>query len=229
MKPIIIGCTAGSGSRIVAEILALADINLGPFNENRDAAHLVEWHNKWCKPYLAGAADETAMAKELQEKIDEHNLPLSWKEPRSLFILPFLARCLPGMRFVHVLRDPRDRCLYPNFQLPVQVEMYGQLFDAGEGPILERMARFWANANRKGRREGKKHTNYYSLRLEDLCERPHKTAKALFRWLGVGGNPSTSIVARPQSLGYYKKCPAESVNRVVAVCRDAMRAFGYRV
>src|SRR5205085_1459924 len=37
-----------------------------------------------------------------------------WKEPRSIYLLPFYRRRMPDLRFLHVVRDGRDMALSSN-------------------------------------------------------------------------------------------------------------------
>ena len=48
--------------------------------------------------------------------------PWGWKEPRSVYLLPFLAAELPGLRFLHVVRDGRDMAFSEN---QVQLRKHG--------------------------------------------------------------------------------------------------------
>ena len=41
----------------------------------------------------------------------EPGRPWGWKEPRSIYLLPFFHRHLPALRFLHVVRDGRDMAL----------------------------------------------------------------------------------------------------------------------
>ena len=44
----------------------------------------------------------------------EPGRPWGWKEPRSIYLLPFFHQQLPALRFLHVVRDGRDMALSAN-------------------------------------------------------------------------------------------------------------------
>ena len=83
---------------------------------SRSATTQIAWIN-W---YIA--ADEATraalapdMIADLRARLDAHlaELPADapswgWKEPRSIYLLPFLNEQMPTIRFLHFIRDGRD-------------------------------------------------------------------------------------------------------------------------
>ncbi|BCW93430.1 MAG: hypothetical protein KatS3mg007_1324 [Thermoanaerobaculum sp.] len=67
------------------------------------------------------------MVYELGQLLEEHLRPLvseqrggarysawGWKEPRSIYLLPFWNELMPSLRFIHVIRDGRDMAFSAN-------------------------------------------------------------------------------------------------------------------
>ena len=64
---------------------------------------------------------ESAMVDDFRRVLEDHCAPIAanprpwgWKEPRSIYLLSFLHRHLPALRFLHVVRDGRDMALSKN-------------------------------------------------------------------------------------------------------------------
>src|SRR5260370_20821937 len=70
-----------------------------------------------------------------------------WKEPRSIYFLPFLDQHWPGTKFIHVIRDGRDMAFSSNQN---QLRKHG-LFVLGsevtDAPDPGRIAVLWARTN----------------------------------------------------------------------------------
>ena len=65
-----------------------------------------------------------------------------WKEPRSIYLLPFFHRHLPGLRFLHVVRDGRDMAFSEN---------QNQLRKHGEARVSRPEGRSLCARSRSGR------------------------------------------------------------------------------
>ena len=153
-------------------------------NESEDAWKLGDYSDRWIDIYLshrAGALPvdvEQAMLDDLASVLREHcgaldpGRPWGWKEPRSIYLLPFFHRHLPALRFLHVVRDGRDMALSANQN---QLRKHG---DAAPIPAdlspPERSIALWSWVNLTASRYGEEHLRdrYLRITFEDLCARP---------------------------------------------------------
>ncbi len=242
--PVVIGGTGGSGTRTISRILTHAAFSLGEnlnvANDSLDlAAFLHHWVPQWVE---AGGQD---LGGNRQERMDRHFLAAlvrlrgenpqekdNWliKNPRLMFILPFVNRHFPTFKFVHLVRDGRDMAFSGN---------QGQLAYLGskflEHPVDKtnpvHSAELWAKANMEIHHYGKTILNgrYLQIRFEDLCHQPQETATKLFHFLGQKGDvvEASAEITPPSSLGRWKKEPSHLLSLVQKACQPALDAFGY--
>ena len=125
----------------------------------------------------------------------EPGRPWGWKEPRSIYLLPFLHRHLPSLRFLHVVRDGRDMALSANQN---QLRKHG---DAAAIPAdlspPERSIALWSWVNLTAARYGEEH-----------LRRPlpaHQVRRPLCATRGRGYEDSRVLRARGRS-GCGKPC-----------------------
>ena len=86
----------------------------------QDAVAFGRYSDRWINSYVAARQApppevRASMAAELRELVASHcsTMPADarcwgWKEPRSIYLLPFFAQELPDLRFLQVVRDGRD-------------------------------------------------------------------------------------------------------------------------
>jgi hypothetical protein len=182
---------------------------------------------------------ERAMARELTAIIGRHlgdhdpDLGIwGWKEPRSIFLLPFFHRQFPLMRFVHVLRDGRDIALSENQN---QLNKHGHTLlspmETHESQASRSML-LWSRLNVMAADYGERAlgARYLRLRFEDLCREPRTTIARLFGFLGLEHGATTLAlkeVAPPPSLGRWRVQDPELVTRLEEIGRAALGRFGY--
>ena len=129
LRPCVIGATGGSGTRVVARIVRAAGMYIGDdLNNYEDALPFAAFSDRWINDYVASGSvpdPETRrrMIEELDGLVEEHlshrpddAAAWGWKEPRSIYLLPFFHRHLPALRFLHVVRDGRDMAFSENQQ-----------------------------------------------------------------------------------------------------------------
>ena len=146
LAPGVIGATGGSGTRVVARIVRHAGMFIGTdLNNYEDALPLAGFSDRWINKFvsLRGELPEetrATMADELAGLLEAHRADMpedaqawGWKEPRSIYLLRFLDRELPAMRFLQFVRDGRDMAFSEN---------QNQLKKHGEA-VLERDERRW--------------------------------------------------------------------------------------
>ena len=126
--PNVIGATGGSGTRVVARIVRRGGLFIGTnLNVSEDALDFGDYSDRWINVFLAHRPVDRAstlraeMTHDLETTVERHLLPLDaisrpwgWKEPRSVFLLPFFASYFSGLKFLHVVRDGRDMAYSAN-------------------------------------------------------------------------------------------------------------------
>ena len=132
--PYVIGATGGSGTRVVARIVRHGAMFVGTdLNASDDALGFGDYSDRWINVFMGGggarpSSPETsaAMAQDLQATVVRHLSSLlaeappsrwrawGWKEPRSIFLLPFFDLHFPQLKFLHVIRDGRDMAYSSN-------------------------------------------------------------------------------------------------------------------
>ncbi len=119
-SPVVGGGTGGSGTRAFAHVVACAGIDIGTnLNESLDAMSFERFLDLWINRYLVRSIaplspqERASMSQQLDKCVEEHRStnPMAdrwgFKNPRNMFLLPFLDEEFPEMKFIHVIRDGR--------------------------------------------------------------------------------------------------------------------------
>src|SRR5207237_6942483 len=147
--PGVIGATGGSGTRVVARAVRRGGMFIGTdLNRSKDALDFASFSDRWVNTFAAGeqppelVADLRALVARQWRARPSAEQAWGWKEPRSVYVLPLLAEQLPGLRFLHVVRDGRDMAYSEN---QVQLRKHGDaLLGAGAAePEAVRSIRLW--------------------------------------------------------------------------------------
>ena len=233
--PLVIAGVGGSGTRVFAAIARAAGRDMGDHvNESGDALELMAFADRWIGPYhaarLAGTEPRDAgeMRRELEASVARHRGDAGgawgWKQPRSIHFLPFLHETLPGLRFLHVVRDGRD-VAFGN-QAPTVLENAGDAIlgpDWRSRPMPVALAELWAVANELAADygEGAMGGDYMRVRFEDLCLDPAAVAERVAEF--AGGDPSARPVAAvadsvgwPRSIGAWRQADPGAARRGAA-------------
>jgi Sulfotransferase family len=213
--PTVAGGTGGSGTRIVTEVLSSAGFFMGSrLNRSGDARYLIDFDWRWGKPYLRGEmtgepAPLEQMRDELESSLRGHLEgydpgagPWGWKHPHSYLLLPWLDSVIPGLRFVHMIRDGRQMVSSSNQRQPLH---YGDVVlgpAAGPWSRQVRAVEFWCWANERAADYGEQHMDgrYLRIRFEDICGDPHRECARLIEFARDGAAPSAELVARAAQL-----------------------------
>ncbi len=236
--PAVVGATGGSGTRVVARFLRDAGLFTGSeLNESEDAWKLGDYSDRWINDYLLEAADERLMVDDLTAVLSEHCAAVApgqswgWKEPRSIYLLPFFHRHLPALRFLHVVRDGRDMALSTNQN---QLRKHGDAVPIPDGlaaPV--RSIALWSWINLRAARYGEEQlgARYLRVRFEDLCARPVEAASDILRFLGLSGDPGVALdaVAPPGSLGRWRREPPATIAELEEHGGLALVELGYEL
>jgi hypothetical protein len=232
LEPGAIGATGGSGTRVVARIVQRGGMFLGSDqNRSLDALDFAAFSDRWVgrEPPPEAAAELRALVARQYEEAGGR--PWGWKEPRSVYLLPFLAAELPGLRFLHVVRDGRDMAFSEN---QVQLRKHGDaVLGASDEPDELRSISLWREVNLRAADFGEQKLGerYLRLRFEDLCAEPAARVAEVLRFFGLEGDAeriAAEEVRAPSSLGRWREASPETVRELEERAGDALRRFGYQ-
>lgn len=242
-SPIIVGGNGHSGTRLFAEILMGSGMAMGfpgiSYDRKSKDLNIRGLMTRWIKPYLREELtpqESKKMRRQFQRRI--HLLiPFrggvwGFKNPRSMFLLPFYHELYPDMQFVHVIRDGRDMCFGNPF---IESPTYWGVMSDEEASRLtaeERMMLFWGEANHRVKEYGESQLGdrYLRIRFEDICENPESEVPKIVRMAGASPEAARgllSLVRKPSSIGRWKDYPSEEIDRVLAIGSDYLQEFGY--
>jgi len=247
--PLVIGATGGSGTRVIARLARHAGYDLGRnLNSAEDALEFYSFHEKWINPFVSAElrgralpkAQAEQMEREFQAALERHhpsNLRTEkqwgWKAPRSIYLLPFLHRQLPNLKFIHVLRDGRDMVLSANQN---QLRKHAAAILTWPERLFrstpERALLLWARVNLRAAKFGDSdlRDNYLLVRFEDLCARPVETTAHVMNFLGARVDPepiARAEISPPATLQRWRSYPAPLIARLEEAGRDSLQKFGY--
>lgn len=243
---LVIGATGGSGTRVVARIARCAGYDLGLHrNDAEDALEFVGFHDKWINRVLAAkrrplpSGETERMICDFQSALRRH-LPRhgetgqlwGWKAPRSIYLLPFLHRLFPTLKFIHVLRDGRDMAFSDNQN---QLRHHGRyILSWRERWFAARPLRsilLWDRVNRRAAQYGAQlGCNYLAVRFEDLCRTPTQTVEQILCFLGSkidAQQVADAEISPPATLARWKTRPEAITQKLNAAAAASLRKFGY--
>lgn len=250
--PIIVGASGGSGTRLIQAIIASRGVYMGnPLNASNDAVVMAAFLEANVGPVLShtrgpnyslsdlpsaqrsatSAALRTAIAEHLSQK--PHGSELwGFKNPRSIFILPFLKELVPDFRFVHVVRDGRDMALSKNRE---QARRYFQTCFPGAlatPDSAEAAIRMWGKVNCEALEWYEAHLPGRAVRVhyEALCVNPLDEVRSLLSALNLSTENIGSLTAsvRPSTgIGRWRNLPATEREALHSCASNALEFFGY--
>ena len=227
---------------MVARILRQSGLFIGTeLNESEDAWKFGDYSDRWINTYLSHKDEpmpvkvERSMLAELAVLVREHCRPLDagqpwgWKEPRSVYLLPFFDRHLPALRFLHVVRDGRDMALSTNQN---QLRKHGNSAPIPSNlPASARSITLWSWVNLRAARYGEERLGdrYLRIRFEDLCARPAEIAGDILRFFGLAGDPAVAleVIAVPTSLSRWRAESPETIAALEEHGGQALVELGY--
>ena len=243
--PTVSGGTGGSGTRAVAEILTSAGLFMGSrLNGAGDSLDLAEVDWRWGQHYLAAAlagempplqemrtALETGVANHLVQQRPPGG-SWGWKHPHSYLLLPWLDSVIPGLRFLHVVRDGRRMAFSGNQKQPQHYGgiVFGAAAESWDPHVLS--IRFWSWANERAADYGEQRMGrrYLCVRFEDLCGDPQIACARLLAFAQADDRPSTAAVAKAAELVHVPPAPTLEPSLMFELERHGspgLRRFGY--
>ncbi len=244
-SPILIGGTGGSGTRIIANILAESGVFLGAQSGSGDSLDMVGSWSSSILPYWNCALPD-AIEKAIRENLEETlthflasrdiaktSLGWGWKLPPHVFFIPFLHQIWPNLRCIHIVRDGRDMALSSNQN---QLNYLGPIVLSPDELILpseQRSIRLWEQLNLSLADYAAQYLpdQYLRLNYEDLCHSPQESINRLFNFLGIKEDSSTyaTQIKPTRKLGHWKQQPDEIKNSLTFQGKKGLHYFGYAV
>jgi hypothetical protein len=240
--PCVMGATGGSGTRVLARIARRAGLYIGTdLNPAEDSLAVAEYYDRWINPYLWhrhgwGPDVEAEMTPELGALLEAHGAganggPWGWKEPRTIFLVRYLAKTLPGIRLVHVVRDGRDLAFSKNQNQP---RKHANAFLGSEHETPDAPARaieLWSAVNVEAADVGEAELGerYLRIRFEDLCATPEPVVSRFLDFLGLEGDAGelAGEVEPPPTIGRWRDADPALASELQRIARPGLERFGY--
>lgn len=242
--PSVIGATGGSGTRVVAGIVRANGLFVGArLNPYEDAVAFGEYSDRWINPFAerAGETLEPELVRRMRADLDrvvgDHLADATpgarawgWKEPRSIYLVPFYDAAMPSLRFLHFIRDGRDMAFSEN---------QNQLVKHGDA-VLDvelrkekkpvRSIALWSKVNSAAADYGETlGARYLRVRFEDLCAEPEEVVRRILAFFGLDGDAEAAAAAvrPPDTLGRWHGRSSGVVDALHRVAGPALERFGY--
>jgi len=242
--PVAIGAIGGSGTRVLPSILRLAGFWMGAWiNPKTQDAMAPRYFLQRHFAELANhrSNEDPALIKAFLRVTAAHRWgmpdpggPWGWKNPRSMWIIPFLAHVYPEFKFIHIVRDGRDMALSDNTNL---LRKHGDfLLDDPHCRENHEAAqlRLWTLGNRVAYEDGTQYlgTNYSVVNYETLCARPHYTLERLFAFLSVEADEAvvaaaSRLIVPSAGIGRWRKSDLRILQEPDEETLRTLALFGY--
>ena len=243
LPPIIVGAVGGSGTRVIAQVLQKAGWFMGARRDSRNedslpiACFLTKWLKK-LKDFPQVDARTLARAhRDFERMVHVHRrgIPSStarwgWKNPRSMWLIPFFADRFPKMKFVHVIRDARDMVLSENRYFLKDHGSWVLGPDWWRDPVAAQLE-LWRLGNKRAVEFGQQYLGdrYHMVRYEDLCQKPAETVSCLLHFLGADEANVAPLIGGIRdrgNIGRWRQAGAKVADLDPAVQTD-LKHFGY--
>jgi hypothetical protein len=246
LGPRVIGATGGSGTRVLAGIARGGGMFTGTkLNDYEDAVEFGAYSDRWINPWVSANGtmpdpELEKMTSELDALVTRHcaEMPADarcwgWKEPRSIYLLPYFDAVMPTIRYVHFVRDGRDMAFSENQN---QLRKHGDVILDREQEQLPRPLRsivVWTRVNERAADYGEQvlGERYLRIRFEDLCSEPAATARRVFDFFELEGDAegvAEEAVRPPSTLGRWQDEDPVTVRGLEDIAGRVLERFGYR-
>jgi hypothetical protein len=247
----VIGGVGGSGTRVYRAIAEAAGYRMlvAPWfrrmldRDLHDNLLLAKFfYTQWIDSYLANRMSNIQL-KMMQVSFKTqlwisgpliYNRGLwGWKNPRTIFLIPFLSQMYQSIRYIHVIRDGRDHAFHPRFTYLAHQDC---VLSAEESklPGPQRKALFWSRANRMGEAHAKEHLpgRYIRCTLETLCSDPVREVGRILAFLGSSdqgvAERASTLVEAPSSLGRWRVESPDQIAAVEDLIGEDLLRYGYK-
>jgi hypothetical protein len=159
---------------------------------------------------------------------------LRWgfKNPRSMFVLPFIQTLYPDFMFIHVVRDGRDIALSANKNQPLK--HFRAAFPESNIPTEspEAAIRLWAKTNQEVAAWCAEHkkNRYLCVRYEALCLLPETEIATLLDALQIPTaerKDVSHLVSAPPGIGRWQQLPLVQKLALNAAAQETLKQFSY--
>lgn len=252
--PIVVGGTSGSGTRVIQKILEQAGIFTGTdHNVAGDLRSFIQFLGQ----HISRVLQETTSANysisdcsqplqdavlfslkktilSLMQQAPSSTQKWGWKNPRNIYLLPFMHHVFPKMYFVHVIRDGRTMAFSDNQGQCNQyyATYFGRPLDKTRLP--EASIELWSKMNIDAATWAQKYlgARYIRVHFETLCHHPQKTILSLLSQLAIPTNTEivdnlAPLVAIPQSLYRWKNADPQYIKQLEHTGKAGLDYFGY--
>jgi Sulfotransferase family len=242
--PVVVGATGGSGTRVLVQVLRKAGWFMGnrvnPLNNDSlpIACFLTKWL-KQLKDFPNVHPDVLAQAiREFRRMIHLHRRGVpslgarwGWKNPRSLWLVPFLVNQFPKLRFVHMIRDARDMMLSENIYFLRQNGHWLLGPDWWRNPEAAQLE-LWRKSNKRAVEFARNYLKerYHMVRYEDLVRKPLETVSGLMTFLGapeIDIAPLIEGIRDRGNIGRWRHSPDDSMANLPPDVMADLNRFGY--
>jgi len=243
--PNVIGATGGSGTRVVARIVRERGMFVGAgLNAYEDALAFGEYSDRWINPFVERAGEAPGkeqlegMRADLERVVTDHLAELppdarawGWKEPRSIYLVPFFDAAMPSLRFLHFIRDGRDMAFSENQNQLVKHGAAVLDVDVRKEKKSVQSIALWSRVNSAAADFGEARLGerYLRVRFEDLCAQPAETVGQIYEFLGLDGDAEAAAarVRPPDTLGRWQQRRKGIVDALHRTAEPALARFGY--
>lgn len=135
---------------------------------------------------------------------------IGWKEPNTHMVIGRIRVHVPGIKYIHVIRNGLDMAYSENQN---QLEFWGKQLLGYENGVTPRTSlNFWCAAHRKILSEGKTMgSRFLLLNFDDLCRDPDKWLDMLVGFLDIQMPDKrtieklTKLIHPPPTIGRFKQ------------------------
>jgi hypothetical protein len=233
LKLVVIGCTPGSGSRVLQHVLTSSseiymDRNISPASRDSFDTATYTAHLGQDAAVIEQAIDrfkDTILAQIPAGEESKYRY-FGWKLPENLLVIDQLFAVAPDMRFLHLLRDPaamtrssHERLKYAGLRRNNRIpEELGR-----KTWILTR----WAEQNLPVWEAYRDHPQYRVVRYEDLVWKPKESIPPLFEWLDVSFDLDEALAGIDPPFDALRRGDGVNVRVIADACERL--GYGYRV
>lgn len=231
LSPVVIGCSGGSGSRALRDILEASpkifldqacSPNSKDSKESKSFLELKDAPAEERRPHIA--AFMQFILAQIPDGAHGQYQYFGWKNPRNLHHLDLLLEMHPELRFLHLVRNPAAIAAGSLWQKGQKRAKQSGWNVPKEKPELFLLVK-WAHQNFPVWQKYQNHPRYRVVRYEDLLTNGAQTIHELFAWLGVQEYDLENALA---VLTPAQDALTRGSDIDVSLIAEAVQAFGYR-